>query len=203
MPRPRAVPQMAGGLPALVARLFIGIPVLAPRLDEAVAGLRRVAPEARPVPAAKRHVTLRFLGECDPAAALGALQGALEGEDPLEGQVEGLGAFPDPRRARVAWAGLRAPGLSGLARRVRDATAALGRRGEPAFTPHVTLARLPGERDLTAWCAGVASDTPAPWGAFRATAVTLFESVPGAAAYRVLREVPLGLPLGEGAEGLA
>jgi len=103
---------------------------------------------ARWVPRQNLHVTLFFLGRVDDprvAEVSGAIGSAVGGLVDFPLQLEGLGAFPNPRRARVLWAGLADPagGLRALAGAVADALEPLGfAREERAFRGHVTLARL-------------------------------------------------------------
>lgn len=94
-------------------------------------------PGVRWVPSANRHVTLRFLGEADPAAAAVALRD-------LDGSVAtATTAGPVGRLGRDA---LVVPigGLDGLAAGVARATEGLGRPAGPGFIGHLTLARLRG-----------------------------------------------------------
>jgi 2'-5' RNA ligase len=100
------------------------------------------------------HLTLKFLGEIPPEVAppLGAGIGeAVRAVPSFQLTVEGVGAFPDPTRPRVVWAGIGdgRGSLVDLARRVDEAAAALGlpREGRP-FSPHVTLFRVRGPNDL-------------------------------------------------------
>lgn len=134
-------------------RLFVGLPVPAsPRYEEALADILAIAPQSRP--AAWPHITLRFLGEVhDPAPVIAALAAACKNRPSLPCVVEGLGtfprAFPPDSKARIAWAGVRAPGIDALAQAVVQATAAFGEPPEPRpFVAHVTLARLPRPTDL-------------------------------------------------------
>jgi 2'-5' RNA ligase len=103
------------------------------------------------VPLANQHVTLKFLGATWPrlvgwveetVRAVAASRAA------FEIRVEGLGAFPSERRARVLWAGLEEDGSVGrLAAGLEDALAREFRPEARAFTPHLTLARFePAER---------------------------------------------------------
>lgn len=137
-------------------RLFIAIPVPQSPVYAAVTrDLLAVAPGARPVPDGAWHVTLRFLGDVhDPAPVIAALDAACAGRPALPAVVEGLGTFPGTgfppgKKARVAWAGVRAPGIEALADAVVRATTAFGEPPERRpFVAHVTLARLPHPADL-------------------------------------------------------
>jgi RNA 2',3'-cyclic 3'-phosphodiesterase len=135
-------------------RLFIAVPVApSPAFSTATQSLRALAPGARIVPGGSWHLTLRFLGELDnPLAAVAAMHEALLGVAAITAEVRGVGAFPEPRAARVAWAAVAAPGLGHVAERIREATANLGEPpGHDRFVPHVTLARLQRPSDLTSW----------------------------------------------------
>ncbi len=121
---------------------------LDPRWDAGRAdGLRWSDPE-------QWHVTLAFAADVDDwrleevqeRLAVVAGRGA-----PLVGRVAGGGAFPDPARARVLWAGLSLEGPGGddgpaaverLAVGARTALATAGAEVDGArFRPHLTLAR--------------------------------------------------------------
>ena len=137
----------------------------------------------RPVPAAKLHLTLVFLGEVD-AARIPALSRAADETRAaaFDLALGHLGAFT---RSGVAWAGsLRPPGelialQADLGRRVGEAGFAPDER---AFAAHLTLARhvrVP-----------VATQAIAPV-AWRVGSFALVETVRGEGAYRTLAEWPL------------
>jgi 2'-5' RNA ligase len=136
-------------------RLFVGLPVPPSPVFDAVGAELEQEARARTVPPGTWHVTLRFLGEVlDPAPVAAALDGALAGRPAIPCVVEGVGTFPDKgfpphKKARIAWAGVRAAGVEALAAAVRDATARFGEPPEDRpFVAHVTLARLPRPADL-------------------------------------------------------
>jgi 2'-5' RNA ligase len=174
-------------------RLFVGIPLPAlPGVEEVARQLAAVAPSAGLLAPEKWHLTLRFLGEVqDPAPVVDALRRALEDAPRVAGSLVGVGGFPEDRRARVAWAGVRAEGLAEVARRVRAATEGLGAPETRPFVAHLTLARLPHPQDLGRWCARNAGRE---WGRFAAEAVVLYRSRAGPAgsAYEALARFPLG-----------
>ena len=94
------------------------------------------------------HVTLRFFGwiTMADAEALRILLGGICGaRKPFELSCEGLGAFPNVRRPRVLWAGLKGDlaEAEGLQRELAAATTQFGDPPEDRpFKPHLTLARL-------------------------------------------------------------
>lgn len=136
-------------------RLFVGVPVPASPVYLQVVRDLLDDVDARPVPTGTWHVTLRFLGDLpDPAPAQAALDDALSGQAPIPAVVAGVGAFQDPRRARIVWAGVEAPGIEAVAADVVAATEALGQPPDKRrFRAHVTLARLRRPRDLTGFVA--------------------------------------------------
>jgi 2'-5' RNA ligase len=116
-------------------------------LAGAVAPLRERFPKARWVPVENQHVTLKFLGSTYPrlvdwvAATVGEVASR---HPPFATGVEGLGAFPNARRARVLWAGLD-DASSSFERLAAGLDEALSKEFKPekrAFTPHLTVARF-------------------------------------------------------------
>ena len=98
-------------------------------------------------------MTLAFLGDVadvDLKPVCEAVAEAAADFEPFELRLEGLGVFPDPAKARVAWVGLAGPGLSALAelrdRVARAATSTLSLPVDARFSPHITLGRLKVDR---------------------------------------------------------
>ena len=98
------------------------------------------------------HVTLRFLGEIDPAltVSLEKTVTSVAGKfAPFALRVDTVGAFPSADRARVLWVGASAgPAFvelaSALERRLQDSGFS-PERAEPIA--HVTMARIKGRPD--------------------------------------------------------
>lgn len=94
------------------------------------------------------HLTLKFLGNVDSALTPGLIDGvreAVAGLGPFHLSLAGLGAFPNPARARVVWVGLEGDlePLADLQQRVEGQTAKLGfAKDERPFSPHLTLGRV-------------------------------------------------------------
>ncbi|MFH1610074.1 MAG: RNA 2',3'-cyclic phosphodiesterase [Candidatus Bipolaricaulota bacterium] len=123
-------------------------------LGRATGGLRARLGAGTWVAEENLHITLRFLGEVgeDSLPGLRDLGRAVaSATPPFELNLDRLGAFPSPHRARVLWAGPTgdSPPFSDLARRVEDGVQALGFPPEtkPAH-PHVTMARLRVPQDV-------------------------------------------------------
>jgi RNA 2',3'-cyclic 3'-phosphodiesterase len=113
----------------------------------AVAPVRERFPKARWVPPQNQHVTLKFLGSTYPRLVdwVTATVGEVASRHaPFTTRVEGLGAFPSARRARVLWAGLdnRGSAFERLAADLDEALSKEFKAEKRAFTPHLTVARF-------------------------------------------------------------
>jgi RNA 2',3'-cyclic 3'-phosphodiesterase len=125
------------------------------------------------------HVTLAFLGEVDDAAIVpltDAVRTICAGSPPMRLAVAGCGAFPDAKRPRILWAGIRGEveALRVLALRLREVCAlfAPAMAGEE-FQPHLTLAR---PRDRVLRPLELSRDAPV-FGEWSVESVALAESV--------------------------
>ena len=111
--------------------------------------LRKGVPRGvRWVPEENLHLTLKFLGGVEPeriSRLIAEASSKLEGLAPFDVVLGGLGAFPNARRARVVWLGVRAGGaqLAQLARKLDTAAARIGvERERRPYRTHLTLGRL-------------------------------------------------------------
>jgi len=134
-------------------RTFIAI-----ELDEAVRNalattqddLRRALPRdaVRWVRPGGIHLTLKFLGDTEVRRldeVKQALSAATSELRPFSFDVQGLDCFPNPRRPRVIWIGLKEPTgrLRALWQAIEDHVAPIGWPTEKrGFHPHLTLGRL-------------------------------------------------------------
>ena len=101
----------------------------------------------RPVRTDQLHLTLRFLGDTEEGKVedlKDLMAAAVEGVEPFRLTFEGVGAFPNARRARVVWIGLLgAEPLVQIARRLEEGVVDMGWRPEKrSFRPHATVARV-------------------------------------------------------------
>jgi RNA 2',3'-cyclic 3'-phosphodiesterase len=170
-------------------RLFIAIPIPEEVKREArrwQEELRLVAPDKgiRWATPEQFHLTLKFLGEVDPArveALTAATRAACQGVGPFNLRAGGAGFFPNERNPRVLWAGLQCE--SGALQSLQTAMeAGVGEFAEKPedrrFSPHLTLARIkqipaPQTRALAAKVSGLSSR---PLGEWRADCVRLMQS---------------------------
>jgi 2'-5' RNA ligase len=145
-------------------RLFIAITLSADLLVALTSAQRQLQRKlaAQPLRWARPegiHLTLKFLGDTDPARIpdiTDALSRAAAKHAPFELPVGGLGMFPNAKRPTVLWVGVHdeAHHLRRLAAGVDKALARLGwQREKRAFNGHLTLARVKkqtGNRDRRA-----------------------------------------------------
>jgi 2'-5' RNA ligase len=131
-------------------RIFVGIALpddLQGHLQDWVAEARAALPFQKWTHPQDVHVTLQFLGDSSPEAALalGAeLRQLAQDTAPLQLRVAGLGTFGAPAAPNVLWAGLAGDldALSALQAQVERASARHGFQAEArAYRPHLTLAR--------------------------------------------------------------
>ncbi len=184
-------------------RLFIAINLpegIRQALWETAEPLRAARYPIRWVAAASLHLTLKFLGEVDPAREEVIARGmaaAVEGAKPFTLPVSGFGAFPSVQRPRVVWVGLEpVPPLELLQHRLEQEMERVGfpTEGRP-FHPHLTLGRVKRDARQSA-LSGLATDLDS----LVYEAETLVESVdlmqstltPQGARYTLREAVTLG-----------
>jgi len=167
---------------------------LSPR-QEAGAGLRWTVPE-------QWHLTLAFFGDVaerhfdDLVERLGR---AAARRTAVELTIAGGGAFPNPGRAKVVYAGVDAAGREEELRRMATGARAAGTRSGAGdeggrFHPHVTLARSGRPIEATRWIRVMEAYRGPSW---TATELVLVESHLGEGPrrrprYEVLETFPVG-----------
>ena len=178
-------------------RIFIALDIPAEiraRLREYMEHARLLAPEARWARVEGLHVTLKFVGHVDDGvveqikSALASIKAA-----PFEVKFAGIGFFPNPKAARVFWAGV--DGGENLPRLASTIDAALEKLGFPRETkpyhPHLTLARTSARplRELQPLLA----DPPPQFGTMTAREFFLYQSQPqrGGSKYTKLEQFAL------------
>ncbi len=129
-------------------RLFIAVKVPSPpSLRKVLKHLETMGRPVKPVSADNLHVTLKFLGDTNPARIpeiRNAVSEAVHGEKSFETHIVGLGAFPRIQRPSVIWAGLEnGEPLIKIAESLETKLSGLGFHPEhKPFHPHLTLARI-------------------------------------------------------------
>jgi len=145
-------------------RIFIALDIdeaLRERIQRFLEGVRGFAPDARWVRPESLHVTLKFIGE-KPDETVEEIKRTLSTiqAESLDLTFRGYGFFPTLKSARVFWVGIESgPQLGNLAKKIDDATAALGIPKENhEFNPHLTLARGGGRSGAPGWRKGDAAN---------------------------------------------
>ncbi len=97
------------------------------------------------------HITIRFLGNITPAMVEEIFDEMKQVEfTPFNVQIKGLGAFPNPRYPRVAWAGITqgAEQLKNIFNQLEPRLRGLGFTPDTrGFSPHLTIARVRSGRN--------------------------------------------------------
>lgn len=173
------------------------------RLSELQSQLRKACPGVKWVDPGQIHLTLKFLGEIDPAQAdpIGQeLNELSRSAARFDVHVHRVGAFPPAGPARVLWAGLSGGGLAALHRACEERMAMLGFPPEDRpFSPHLTLARNKDGRNSMAIRAALGRAADFDAGRQTIDRVTLYESTlsPKGSIYRAIARYALrGTPPG-------
>jgi 2'-5' RNA ligase len=183
-------------------RTFIAIPLtrecqsMLGRLQDS---LRSFSADVRWVAIPSIHLTLKFLGDLDPAvipALTESLELATRPEGAIKLRIHGLGCFPNHRNPRVIWCGVggETEDLGRLYRAVEGACASIGFAPEDRpFHPHLTLGRVNGKRNLQPLldCIKIGSDLEC---GLTAGHYNVYKSTlrPQGAEYTVLKTIVLG-----------
>jgi len=187
-------------------RIFLAVfppPAVQAAVHAAVGRLQRPADGVSWVKRENLHYTLRFLGELGADGARRVKEAAGEAAAtgaPFEAELGSLGAFPNPRRARVLWAGMTA-GAEPLTAVAYALETALRRKGFEAadhpFSPHLTLGRVREPRaDWSGRLAAVEVDPASRRFAVDRLCVVESELSPRGSSYKILHEAPLARPRG-------
>jgi len=148
----------------------------------------------RATPAENWHFTLRFLGSTD-APRRDRLIEELRSKhfgNAFDIEFDKLGAFPNPRRARVLWVGVTNghAKLEDIARTAEAAAVQSGFEPEPRkFTAHLTIARMKQTETVIDFLAKARKVSAV----MRVSEVILFRSEPGRdhSHYTVVDAFPL------------
>ncbi|HXO44399.1 MAG TPA: RNA 2',3'-cyclic phosphodiesterase [Candidatus Cybelea sp.] len=174
-------------------------------LGEPIARLKPLCRAARWARPEEMHVTLKFIGhtiadrDAEKLDAARAALGQVRSSGAVEIEYRGVGFFPDVRRPRVVWCGVKGSArLVQLAADIERVLEPIGIPREPrAFVPHLTLARFKTPEGVDALVRSAAEWASRNFGSASETEFHLFESLlkPGGAEYRKIETYPfLGNP---------
>lgn len=184
-------------------RLFLALPLndeINALLDIWLSGL---VPHFQPrvVPAAKRHLTIKFFGKVqqeDLSLLIDSIEKYCTGFSKPRGDlsVRGIGLFTSARASVILWAGVQdhLGWLADFAGGIRESLAGFGKQDtEHGWQPHITLARLANscQIDLAAHCS---QETNTSFGSFTPFSAVLYKSdlLPAGAQYEAIQEFWLG-----------
>jgi 2'-5' RNA ligase len=176
-------------------RLFAAIDIphdVQTRLETLLDRLRPLA-KLHWIPVEKLHITTKFIGEW-PQDGLDDLKRALAAVTspaPVEVEIRRVGWLPNPRSARILYAGVESSDtLVGLAAATEQAAAEAGVPAEQrTYRPHVTLARTRKPVPLDELKRALAEIELSDIGSYRASSFALYLSAAG--KYTKLQEFPL------------
>jgi 2'-5' RNA ligase len=187
-------------------RTFVAVELSAAVIDRArslIEHLRPSGADVKWVEPHNMHLTLQFLGdvpEPQTAEVCGAVSEAIKEFPSFDVSLAGAGAFPDARRPRTLWIGVR-EGIEPLTRLQAAIEAALDELGFPGedrrFHPHLTIGRVRQGGGPEVRALGQLVRQHADFDAASATIdhVTVFSSILGKAGptYQALVRAPLAV----------
>jgi len=141
-------------------RTFIAVdledPILLSKIERVKDFLIATGVPMKPVESRNLHITLRFIGEVPVGVVEEIKRRVLSGLkfEKFRIHLRGLGAFPGSHRPRVVWIGVSegSEDLVKLHNTIESSLRSLGippERGK-TYTPHLTIARVRGSRNLHA-----------------------------------------------------
>ncbi len=176
-------------------RLFVAISPsqeIRDRLIRAMDELKPLSRAPRWVRPGGLHLTLKFLGEVQPAQlhAIFAALREIRTPEPIAIHFRGVGSFPSHAEPRVLWAALdESHKLKALASSIESKMLLLGFPAESRdFSPHITLARISSRERIDNLARAAAALASYDFGAMLAHEFHLFQSTlkPSGAEYSSL-----------------
>jgi 2'-5' RNA ligase len=157
-------------------RLFLAInlpAVLKKQLFELGRPLKAMG-DVNPVEEANIHVTLKFLGDAEPASVIKSLESVRA--KPFDISLKGVGVFPKPDYVRVVWAGCEKGAQEMVTLHQQVETALPQFEKEKEFHPHATLARVKFLSDKKAMADFLGKNKETAFGSFKAESFELMKS---------------------------
>jgi 2'-5' RNA ligase len=180
-------------------RAFIAV-TLSESVIEEIAKIHKLLQEAkgdiRWTRVESLHLTLKFLGNIERRQVepiLGVLNKLVGTQPPLHLIAQGLGVFPNSKRPRVLWVGLKGEGLSELVEAIETSLMPLDFPPEDReFAPHLTLGRIRSPRGWERVFALMKEHENRVFGESTIEKVMLYQSTlqPKGAIYTALGSIP-------------
>ncbi|MCE5323308.1 RNA 2',3'-cyclic phosphodiesterase [bacterium] len=168
-----------------VIRTFVAVLIdddIRRAVAEVQSRLKQLAPDVKWVAPENFHITLKFLGNVDESVipdVISAVEDGARGFSPFDLAISGVGAFPNPARARVVWVGSRGgrERLSDLAQSIDGKLAELGfEKEDKPFKAHITIGRVKTSRYLRTLAEGIGNVDADNLGLQRVSGVAVMSS---------------------------
>ncbi len=145
------------------------------------------------------HITLKFLGTTE-ESLVGPVKDALSKKlspyPPFYIKIAGVGCFPNEKRPRVVWAGMRESGpAASLQQDVESVMETFGFPAEErAFSPHLTIGRCRSQKGIPQMLKRLDSYRSADFADLEVKGISMMKSElkPAGAQYYRLAEIPFG-----------
>ncbi len=186
----------------MALRCFIAIEIPGPlkrSIGEMMEDLRKSGADVKWVPEENIHITLKFLGGTEETLVKTIRDSLSQKLSPYSSfyiTISGMGCFPDERRPRIVWVGIRDAGEVGEIQKGIEAE--MKNLGFPPegrnYSPHLTIGRVRSQKRIPEMMGRLGAYRSASFGDMEVRAVTLMQSElkPSGAEYRPLAEIPFG-----------
>lgn len=180
-----------------VYRTFVAVLIaedLTQKVAEVQSEAKKLAPDVKWVAPENVHVTLKFLGDVREdrlPQVLSAIEDALRGRSAFEMSLSGIGAFPNPERAKVVWIGIE-KGIDHIRELAKAVESGLERVGfspeNRPFKAHVTIGRIKTSKYLGRLAEGMDKIEAEDMGSQKVTSIAVMQS-------ELFRDGPLYTPM--------
>ena len=182
-------------------RSFIAVDIpgdVRDKLDSLIDKLKNSQADVKWVKPKSIHITLKFLGNVEEARLpkiKEIVENVAKNIQPFTVSIEGTGTFPNDRRPRVLWVGIRkgSETLTRLAEELDSRLSVLGfEREKRSYSPHLTLGRVRSSKNIDTLM-DMMHSMPFQAGDFLNEAILLMKSDlrPDGAVYTVLEKIKL------------
>jgi 2'-5' RNA ligase len=164
------------------------------RLVDAQNLLIKTGADLKPVEPQNIHITVRFLGNIGPNTVEKIFEEMKKVQFvPFDVRLQGVGAFPSAKYARVVWAGMTqgAEQLRNVFNQLESRLNSLGFSPDPkGFSPHLTIARVRSARNKSELARFLDENVSFEFGAIKASCLRLKRSdlTPSGPIYSTLKE---------------